>query len=137
MNQQQQNPLDSVPLGRVIEEREIVTLPTSREVMFMRREGSVEDPPGVWRTQRETRVVPPLNCTCTPRDAHDIFECTSCLAVVCGRHSTDCQVCGLLVCTACMTQIQVEGQIIRLCRRCEAAAKTPTWLRLFKGLFKA
>jgi hypothetical protein len=148
MNENIQSPFGEMPLGRLIEERDIFSLPSGREVTLIRRTLSLEDPPGIWSTQRDSRVDPPLDDGCNPHDLHQIQECMLCLAIVCRRHSFDCPTCGLVACTACAGQIVVPdqaivgGQIVatertlRVCKKCQEAAETPKWLQLLKSIFK-
>jgi hypothetical protein len=129
-------PFGSVPpIGRVIEVVERYCTPSGQIRELRRVKETVQDSQGVLRTTEVTMVLPPLACSCVPRDLNDIAECSRCLSVVCAsKHSSTCQGCGLVYCSACMAIVAVEEQQVRICKGCAEAATTPTWLKFFRGL---
>ena len=137
MAMQPQNSFSDLPLGRSIEEREVVALPSGREVVRLWREISVEAPSGTWRTVVESRLDPTLDCGCNPYSLHKIRECMLCAAIVCTQHSFDCPLCNLVACAVCGVALDMDGTPTRVCVRCAKAIHTPKLVRWIKGIFKA
>jgi len=121
-------PVDPVVPGRVIQSVQRIFLPSGKVRELYKLSLTVQDANGTFRTDELVEHRPPSDCSCSPRDHHDVAECVRCGAVVCGRHSGTCQACGRVHCTACITEAEVGDapevkKIVRVCRGCDEEMK--------------
>ncbi|MFH1022509.1 MAG: hypothetical protein V1809_03910 [Planctomycetota bacterium] len=88
-----------------------------------------------YRTNAVLDIVPPLDCSDSPRDSHDAVECYRCLSIVCAtRHSITCPSCGRISCTACLGRTAVNGTTMVMCKECARENETHPLVKIYRKL---
>ena len=94
------------------------------------------EPPLGYVTVHDRRR-PLLDCGCAARSIEDIVVCSNpnCRAVTCHLlHADTCPICGRVYCTGCLSQVEANGQIFRLCIFCEQDLTTPKIVKVLSKL---
>ena len=121
------SPLDSPPsplsfgggLGRRTIKTQTHTLRNGRVLEFTVVKESRDSPDGTTWVTEVVIDLPSIDCGHPPENIRDIHCCSRCLSTVCENHSDTCLRCGLLHCSACLTQISIDGNnLVASCRAC-------------------
>jgi hypothetical protein len=125
----------ALPERRVEDFQEMV-LPSGRVYAIYEIVETFVEPPLRYVTRHRTGSRPALHCSCRPRDAYDISECSNpkCMAVTCLEHSDTCPLCGAVYCTRCLVGATVDGIPMAICRVCEKRHRPSAVVQLFRML---
>ena len=112
--------------GRVIETTQRYHTPSGQVRELRKRVITLQNAPGIFRTDDLIEVIPPLACSCLPENMNDLAECSRCLSLTCAsKHSQTCPLCGRPHCSACLTKLATEEGTIVVCVTCADQAKRP------------
>jgi len=119
---QQQSPLTP---GRIITKVKRYVSPTGQVTELRWVTITIQDKQGIWRTEENIEVVPPLADGTTPQDLDKIRECLRCRCLIHEKNYRICPLCGLGFCLPCTKVIETEKQQIRVCVDCARNNRHP------------
>jgi hypothetical protein len=120
--------------GRVIHRIEERTLLDGRVISFTYALETFVTPDRRYVTLERIIAGPALQCSCAPRGLSDVYCCTACRTLVCGRHVGVCMNDGRVTCSACLVGVRVNNVPAIVCRTCARAMRAPWIVRVFRGV---
>jgi hypothetical protein len=132
-----QNPFNqqqpSFAPGREVTSTERYCSPISNRVVELRHVAVTVEDQGIFRTQEVREVIPALDDGTVPQSAAQIRECWRCLSLVTNSHL--CPTCGREFCLACVSEVEKDGQRIKVCADCAASIQNPLWHLVKRALW--
>ena len=119
--------------GRIVERVEERQLPDGRVIQLVYVQRTHVTPDRTYETLELVRGIS-CSCSCEAQSLSDVFCCSLCSAISCGRHSATCGCCGCVVCSACAIGLIAGSGRAIVCRACACAMRAPKIVKLARAL---